>query len=197
MIDHFDGSFIMDNPVNDDAQRTMNQSSVLNYNISTAELMTLKHSLKAEILSELTSDFNTRVDYYFNRDFPPALVSIVNAKWSDLLNQSGDVSQLDQTFVKSDQESQRESRNSQGNDKLIEELRLKDSQIVELRTEVNKLQGSNQELRENNRSLQDKVNKIPSLLKRVTQLEMNVDGGEAYSRKDILGLKVSLAREVL
>ena len=37
-------------------------------------------ALKAEIISELTKVFNKRVEFYFNKDFPPGLETIVNAK---------------------------------------------------------------------------------------------------------------------
>ena len=64
--------------------------------------------LKAEILNELTDVFNERVALFFNRDFNPALESIVDAKWSELNQSEHNLSMLDQTFLKGDNESKLE-----------------------------------------------------------------------------------------
>ena len=186
----------------------------LNINQEDQSMGTASMSMKCEILKELTKIFNKRVEEFFINEFDDKLEALVEAKVSDIFNQSGhNTSALNHTFSKSDLESRlikleetAETKMDKINtkiDDLAAEINEKNSYIESLMTEMEKLKVENGQLIKENIKLHGKkiTDKMPegysasteqriSLLeKKVDNCAVGLDNQEQNSRKEILELK--------
>ena len=182
-------------------------SEVLDMNLGT---------MKQEILRELTVIFNKTVTFFFNNDVQSSLEGLVEAKFTDIANQStANASVLDQTIptVKRDIEERvnqleltSEQKMNQINakvDELMKEAEKKNLQIINLTEQNEKLAREVTSLTNENLSLHERdakkdqpsevaaaVNQRLSVLERkVDDVTVDVDKVQQYTRLETAEFK--------
>ena len=170
-----------------------------------------KDCLKAEILKELTSIFNKRVEDFFNADVQTSLEALVDAKFADFTNQSTqNASVLEQSFTTRGNIEERVSLLEQISDTKINKINAnmdelkkviekKNIQISHLIEENKKLRGDNICLTQENLNLHESVlnkgtpveitQRLNLLENKVDNCSVGLDNVQQYTRQGTLEFK--------
>ena len=170
-----------------------------------------KDCLKAEILKELTSIFNKRVEDFFNADVQTSLEALVDAKFADFTNQSTqNASVLEQSFTTRGNIEERVSLLEQISDTKINKINAnmdelkkviekKNIQISDLIEENKKLRGDNICLTQENLNLHESVlnkgtpveitQRLNLLENKVDNCSVGLDNVQQYTRQGTLEFK--------
>ena len=146
-------------------------------------------TMESRILEKLSKVFNDKIKEFFAKEFDGKLESMVEWKLGDLLNQSSqNVSILDQTIHKNDQEARvlaledRVNEKSDRVESLLKELKAEKERNCALVEENNRLLAKTED------SCQAQKEKNILLEKKIDTCFVQLDNQQQYTRNDILEL---------